>query len=120
VKSAVLAFLIIGNLVGTEAFADPHPLTRADCEAASGRKWNETSNVCDVDGKARATAVIPQPLTKADCDAAGMSWNDNGLVCEEKPKGSGQAAALPANPAATVLIDIDKSTQQVTVFVDSV
>ena len=83
-KRVALAFLIIGNLFATEAFAEP------------------------------------QPLTKADCDAAGMSWNDNVLACEEKSKGSAQAAAQPANPASTVLIDIDKSTQQVTVFVDGV
>ena len=117
-RRVALAFLIIGNLFATQAFAQP--LTRADCEAASGWVWNETANVCGVDAKAMATAVKPQPLTKADCDAAGMSWNDNVLACEEKSKGSVQAAAQPANPASTVLIDIDKSTQQVTVFVDGV
>jgi lipoprotein-anchoring transpeptidase ErfK/SrfK len=114
VKRLAFAFLIIGTLFTTQAFAKPQPLTRADCEAAS----NETANVCDVEAKAMATAVKPQPLTKADCDAAGMSWNDHVLACEEKSKGSAQAAAQPANPVSTILIDIDKSTQQVTVFVD--
>jgi hypothetical protein len=115
VRSLAVLFLIIGNLFATQAFAEPQPLTRADCEASYGWTWNETANVCDVD----ANVPKPQPLTKADCDAAGMSWNDHVLACEEKSKGSVQAAAQPANPAS-VLIDIDKSTQQVTVFVDGV
>jgi hypothetical protein len=97
----------------------PQPLTRADCEAASGWIWNKTANVYDVDPKAIATAFKSQPPTKADCDAASMSWNDHVLACEEKSKGSVQAAAQLANPAS-VLIDIDKSTQQVTVFADGV
>jgi L,D-transpeptidase-like protein len=118
-RRAVLAFLIAGELIATKAIAEPQPLTRAACEITSGWIWNETANVCDLDTKAIAAAVKPQPLTKADCDAAGMSWNDNVLACEEKSKES-QAAALPANPASTVLIDIDKSKQQVTVFVDGV
>ena len=108
-RRAALAFLIIGNLFATQAFAEPQPLRRADCEAASGWIWNETANVCDVDAKAMATAVKPQPLTKAGCDAAGMSWNDNVLACEEKSKGSAQAVQ-PTIPASTILIDVDKST----------
>jgi L,D-transpeptidase catalytic domain len=117
VRSLAVLFLIVGSLLATQALAEPQPLTRADCEGAYGWTWNETANVCDVDPKvARA-----QPLTKADCDAAGMSWNENVLACEEKSKGSSQAAAAqPANPATTVLIDIDKSTQRVTVSVDGV
>jgi hypothetical protein len=114
VRSLAVLFLIIGTLFATKAFAEPQPLTRADCESY-GWTWNETANVCDVD----ANVPKPQPLTKADCDAAGMSWNDHVLACEEKSKGSVQAAAQLAHPAS-VLIDIDKSTQQVTVFADGV
>jgi lipoprotein-anchoring transpeptidase ErfK/SrfK len=119
VKRAVFAFLIVGELIANKAIAEPQPLTRAACEAVSGWAWDETANVCDVDTKAIATTIKPQPLTKADCDAAGMSWNDNVLACEEKSKGS-RAAAQPVNPTSTVLIDIDKSKQEVTVFVDGV
>ena len=118
-RRAALAFLIIGNLFATQAFAEPQPLRRADCEASSGWIWNETANVCDVDAKAMATAVKPQPLTKAGCDAAGMSWNDNVLACEKKSKGSAQAVQATI-PASTILIDVDKSTQRVTVFIDGV
>jgi hypothetical protein len=116
VRSLAVAFLIIGTLLATQAFAEPQPLTRADCAATFGWTWNETANVCDVD----ADVPKPQPLTKADCDAAGMAWNDNVLACEDKSKGSSQAAAQPASPASTILIDIDKSTQQVTISVDGV
>jgi hypothetical protein len=115
VRLLAVLFLIIGNLFATQAFAKPQPLTRADCQASYGWTWNEKANVCEVDPK----VAKAQPLTKADCDAAGMSWNDHVLACEEKSKGSAQAAAQPANPVS-VLIGIDKSTQQVTVFVDGV
>ena len=69
----------------------------------------------------QAATARPQPLTRADCDLAGMSWNDSALVCEEKSGGSAQAAAPTEKPAAhSILINIDKSTQQMTVFVDGV
>ena len=78
------------------------------------------ANVCELSSQQAATAR-PQPLTRADCDLAGMSWNDSALVCEEKTEGSTQAAAPTEKPAAhTILINIDKSTQQMTVFVDGV
>jgi hypothetical protein len=66
-----LAFLILGNLIATEAFAEPQPLTRADCEAASGWVWNETANVCDVNTKAMAKAVKPQPPASVQCERGG-------------------------------------------------
>ena len=117
---AALSFIIFCAVTG-QAFAEdalPQPLTRADCEAASGWSWSETTNVCELSAQHSATAR-PQPLTRADCDLAGMSWNDRALVCEEK--GSAQASARAANPLAqTILITIDKSTQQMTVSVDGV
>jgi lipoprotein-anchoring transpeptidase ErfK/SrfK len=116
VRSLAVLFLIIGALFTMEALAEPQPLTRADCEASYGWTWNETANVCDVDPK----VAKAQPLTKANCDTAGMSWNDNVLACEEKSKAAAQATAQPTSPPSTVLIDIDKSTQQVTVSVDGV
>ena len=63
-RRAALAFLIMGNLFATQAFAEPQPLRRADCEAASGWIWNETANVCDVDAKAMATARLAMTLIK--------------------------------------------------------
>ena len=124
-KSLAVLFMIIGGAIAGQALAEdaaPQPLTRADCEAASGWTWNETANVCDADAKAMATAVKPQPLTKADCDAAGMSWNDNALACVDKSASPAAAAsAKTTNPVgSSILIDIDKSTQQVTVSVDGV
>ena len=121
-RSLAVFFMIIVASAG-QAFAQgagPQPLTRSDCEAAFGWKWNETTNVCDADAKAVAAAPKPQPLTRADCGAVGMLWNDRVLACEDKSKGSPvPAAAQAASPApSTVLIDIDKSTQQVTVSVD--
>jgi len=92
VRSLVVLFMIIAGVVAGQALAEdaaPQPLTRADCQAASGWSWNETANVCAADSKtvqaAPDTGAKPQPLTKNDCDLAGMSWNDRALVCDEKP-----------------------------------
>jgi lipoprotein-anchoring transpeptidase ErfK/SrfK len=123
VKSLAVLLLIVGSAVAGQAFAEgamPQPLARADCEAASGWSWNETANVCELSSQQAATAT-PQPLTRSDCELAGMSWNDRALVCDEKSAESAQASARAANPAAqTILINIDKSTQQMMVFVDGV
>jgi len=78
-KLLALAFLIIGNLVATEAFAQDvalQPLTRADCVKAA-MVWNDSANVC-VGG---AGIVSARPLTKSDCGKAGMSWDENAHVC---------------------------------------
>ena len=77
-KSLAALSLIIFCAVTGHAFAEdalPQPLTRADCEAASGWSWSETANVCELSSQ-QAVTVRPQPLTRADCDLAGMSWND--------------------------------------------
>jgi lipoprotein-anchoring transpeptidase ErfK/SrfK len=129
VRSLVVLFMIIGGVVAGQALAEdtaPQPLTRADCQAASGWSWNETANVCGAGPKtartAPDTAAKPQPLTKNDCDLAGMSWNDKALVCDEKPASSAAAAATKATSpvGSSILIDIDKSTQKMTVSVDGV
>jgi hypothetical protein len=123
VKLLAMLLLIIFSGVPGRGFAvdaPPQPSTRADCEAASGWSWSETANVCELSSQEAATAR-PQPLTRADCDLAGMLWNESALVCEEKSEGSAQASALTEKPAAhSILINIDKSTQQMTVFVDDV
>jgi lipoprotein-anchoring transpeptidase ErfK/SrfK len=129
VRSFVVLFMIIGGVVAGQALAEdaaPQPLTRADCQAAPGWSWNETANVCAAGPKAAQaaadTGAKPQPLTKNDCELAGMSWNDKALVCDNKSASPAAAAsAKTTNPVGTsILIDIDKSTQQVTVSVDGV
>lgn len=113
------------------------PLTRHDCNKAK-MAWNDTANVC---GEAtQAVGAMPevqvaqpipksevadtagQPLTREDCDKAGMAWNDTANVCGEKA-----AAAATQSPsketnliASTVLINIDKASQKMTVFLDGV
>jgi hypothetical protein len=123
VKSLAVVLLIIGGAVAGQAFAEdtlPQPLTRADCAASSGWSWNETANVCELSSQQKA-AARPQPLTRADCDLAGMSWNDTALVCNEKSGKSVAADAKATNPAkSSILIDIDKSAQRMTVSVDGV
>ena len=122
-KSLAVLFLIIcgaGQALAENAV--PQPLTRADCEAASGWSWNETANVCKISSQQAQTASKPQPLTRSDCELAGMSWNDRALVCDEKSEKSATAVDSKAtNPAkSSILITIDKSTQQMTVLVDGV
>jgi hypothetical protein len=68
VKLLAMLLLIIFSGVPGRGFAEdalPQPLTRADCEAASGWSWSETANVCELSSQQAAT-VRPQPLTRAD------------------------------------------------------
>ncbi|MGH9548320.1 MAG: L,D-transpeptidase [Terriglobales bacterium] len=119
---SALSLIILGAVTG-HAFAEdalPQPLTRADCEAASGWSWSETANVCELSTQ-QAIPATPQPLTRADCDQAGMSWNERVLACEEKSERSAQKSEPTEKPTVqTILINIDKSTQRMTVFVDGV
>jgi lipoprotein-anchoring transpeptidase ErfK/SrfK len=120
--------LIIGNLVSSQAHAEDvttQPLTRSDCDKA-GMSWDDNANVC---GQAHAAAKsmpkpqaaksLSQPLTRSDCDKAGMVWNDNANVCGKKSEA--QVAPKATNPAApTIVINIDKTKQRMTVSLDGV
>ena len=117
-KPLIALFLIVGTVLATQAFGEdtmPQPLTRADCEAASGRFWSETANVCESGAKG-ALALKPQPLARSDCEQAGMWWNDNALACYEA---STRKAADVTNPVgSSIRITIDKATQKMTVLVN--
>jgi len=113
------------------------PPTRLDCDRA-GMTWNDAANVCGP--ASQAAEAIPeeevahpippsamadtfsQPLTSHDCDSAGMTRNDTANVCGEKSELSAtQRASKEANAvASTILINIDKTKQQMTVFLDGV
>ena len=123
-KSLAAFSLLIMSVLGGQVFAEdatPQPLTRADCEKTPGWSWSERSNVCDT-AKDVAQGPKPQPLTRADCDAAGMAWNERALACEEKSTSTARAAEVKGtSPAASsILINIDKSAQRMTVFLDGV
>jgi lipoprotein-anchoring transpeptidase ErfK/SrfK len=120
VKRLTLSFLIIGSLAAHQAYAQDvstQPLTRADCDKAQ-MAWNANANVCS----ANSEDVSGQPLTRNACDMAGMTWSDKANVCGEKLGGSAtQAAPKATNPvASSVLINIDKAKQKMTVSVDGV
>ena len=122
-RVTLLAFLTIGNLLAGQAHAEEltaQPLTRLDCDKA-GMSWDDNANAC---GQAHATAksmpkpqsaeILSQPLTRSDCDQAGMTWNDNANVCGEKS----EAKLAPNVP--TIVINIDKTKQKMTVLLDGV
>ena len=111
------------------------PLTRLSCENA-GMAWNDTVNAC---GEAsQTTEVTPeaqvaqpmrksevadsliQPLTRPECDKVGMTWNDTTNVCGERSDESAiQTKPRETNPVtSTVLVNIDKANQKMTVFLD--
>ena len=100
------------------------PLTRLGCEMA-GMAWNDNANVCGATSlaaealpKSQTTDSSSQPLTRNQCDKAGMRWNDNANVCGEK---SGTQAATSTSPVpSNIVINIDKTKQQMTVFLDGV
>lgn len=103
-----LAF-VLAAAFSAYAFADPQPLTRADCEKAS-MKWDDSANVCGSSQDASeavatatpssedSSAAAPQPLTREDCEKASMTWNDATNVC-----GTSQGASEAAATAAPVM-----------------
>ena len=120
------------------------PLTRHECDKA-GMGWDDNANVCGT--AARAAEAMPevqvakptptsevadtagQPLTREDCDKAGMPWDDIGNVCEtashsaeEMPEAQEPVTETAStNPSeTTVLINIDKASQKMTVLLDGV
>jgi lipoprotein-anchoring transpeptidase ErfK/SrfK len=122
------------------------PLTRHECDKA-GMGWNDNANVCGT--AAQAAEVMPevqvaeptptsevadiasQPLTRGNCDNAGMAWDDTANVCgtaphsaEEMPEAQEpvtETASEVTNPVeTTVLINIDKASQKMTVLLDGV
>ena len=112
-------------------------LTRLSCDKA-GMSWNDGANVCGA--ASQAAEAIPeaqvahptpppamadtfgQPLTRHDCDSADMTRNDRADVCGEKSELSAtQSASKETNAvASTILINIDKTKQEMTVFLDGV
>jgi hypothetical protein len=112
-RSPAIAFaFVIAAAFSGYAFAEPQPLTRADCESA-GMTWNDGTNVCGTDDAAASEAATPaddsgdmvavaQPLTRADCEKASMQWNNSTNVCGSSqgaaavPDAAAEAAAAPA------------------------
>jgi lipoprotein-anchoring transpeptidase ErfK/SrfK len=94
VKRLAFAFLIIGNLLATEALAEDvvsQPLTRTACDKAA-MAWDDTANVC-------VGVVVNRPLARSDCDKAGMSWDDNAHFCRPASQG---AANTPKSESTAV------------------
>src|SRR5262249_3336584 len=112
------------NVCIADAGGSRQPLTRLGCEMA-GMAWNDDANVCgaaplaaqalpNADGmnarsKSQTTDASPQPLARSDSANA----------CGEK---SGtQAASKTTSPAhSSILINIDKTKQQMKVFLEGV
>jgi len=128
VRHVALAFLVIGNLLAGQAHAEDvaaQPLTRSDCDKAA-LSWDDNANVCvQARGglksmpKSEAAEILSQPLTRSECHNAGMTWNDNTNVCGKKSEA--QLAPKATNPAApSILINIDKASQRMTVLLDGV
>ena len=119
VKRLALVIATIANLLTQYAFAEDistQPLTRADC-VRGGLEWDEHANVCS------ASLIEPsrQPLTRSECTVAGSTWNENANVCGWEPSlaaETGSEATLPE--AASILVNIDKSKQKMTVFVNGI
>jgi L,D-transpeptidase-like protein len=128
VRLLALSFLIVGNLLAGQAHAEDftcQPLTRPDCDKA-GITWDDNANVCGSAHaavksmpKPEAAESLSQPLTRSDCDKAGKTWNDNANVCGKKSEAQLTPKAInPTTP--TILINIDKSKQRMTVSLDGV
>jgi lipoprotein-anchoring transpeptidase ErfK/SrfK len=122
------------NVCIANAGGSGQPLTRLGCEMA-GMVWHDNANVCgaaslaaealphedsaNVMSTSQTTDGSSQPLTRNQCDKAGMTWNDKANVCGEKSETQAAAKATSPVPSA-ILINIDKTKQQMTVFLDGV
>ena len=117
VKRLAAVLALIANLVPQHAFAEntsAQPLTRADCVRA-GIKWDENANVCT----GSLIEDFAQHLTRGECTAAHSTWNEDENVCNGETSSSadvGSVATLPEQ--GSVLVNIDKSKQRMTVFVN--
>jgi hypothetical protein len=117
VKRLALVIATIANFLTQHAFAEDistQPLTRADC-VRGGLEWDENANVC----RGSLIEASRQPLTRSECTAVGSTWNENANVCGWEPSlaaETGSEATLPE--AASVLVNIDKSKQRMTVLVN--
>jgi hypothetical protein len=94
--------------------------------------WDDTANVCGTTAQVNAVLEasdvaesVIQPLTKPDCAKADMAWDDTANVCgaasiaAQKPVT--EAASEGTSPIQTsVLINIDKASQTMTVLLDGV
>src|SRR5690349_10638441 len=74
-----------------------------------------------------AEDVLPQPLTRADCGKSGMGWDDNANVCGAMslsagavPETSSSQREITGPITSTLLINIDKANQTMTVSLDGV
>ena len=112
------------------------PLTRVECDQP-GMAWDDNANVCGAASQAEALPepgvaeplpkaekadALFQPLTRSECDQAGMAWDDATNACGQKSEESAtQTASRETAPiASTVLINVDKATQKMTVLLDGV
>jgi lipoprotein-anchoring transpeptidase ErfK/SrfK len=118
------------------------PLTRQDCDKAD-LPWNDSANVCGTasqmaeaipeiqDAQSEVADTLGQPLTRQDCDKADLTWNDSANVCgaasqaaevmPEAQEPATQTVSDETSPiASTVLINIDKASQKMTVLLDGV
>ena len=65
------------------------------------------------DGRVQSTS------TRGDCAAAHSTWNENANVCNGKPFSSAEGGSVATLPQqGSVLVNIDKSKQRMTVFVN--
>ncbi|HEX2448254.1 MAG TPA: hypothetical protein VHK26_08720 [Methyloceanibacter sp.] len=103
----------------TSEEASSQPLTRQDCSAA-GMTWNDNANVCDTTLRASEIEASGQPLTRNACAAAGMTWNEKANVCGEEAVAAEADSNVTAPGASSILVNIDKSKQRMTVLVDGV
>ena len=112
-KPLAAIVLLFGILAAHQAQAEDvslQPLARAECSGVS-MTWDESANVCVAD----SGDLSGHPLTRLDCVAAGRQWNDQANVCGEPAEPVIQANTTPGS---VVLINVDKATQRMIVFVD--
>jgi lipoprotein-anchoring transpeptidase ErfK/SrfK len=102
------------------------PLKRVDC-AKFGMAWDDTASVCGAASQAAQSTPTSevaerssQPLTRHECHRSGMAWDDTANVCSEESEKTAIQLAEPEAVVPTLLVNINKANQTMTVNLDGV
>lgn len=112
----LLAVPLFVAMLAIPVGAEPNPGTQPDTSAASPSQSPSETALPDSED------ATPEPGASTATDDAKPEAGDTAATDGTKPEPGevGAEAVVPEAPKSSVLIDIDKSTQEMTVFVDGI
>ena len=95
-------------------------------EPCKARLRNQPPTAAQAESSRMFAGASSQPLTRADCGKAGMRWNEGANVCAKSNSTAAEAKSGPESApgtkmtGSTIVINIDKTKQKMSVFIDGV